>query len=100
MQTRLDEDMPLGYSAAGVVISAGDAVPGSLVPGCRVATASAGHAEIQLVPGLLAVSVPDGVSDQAAAFGAVAAIALQGLRQADVAPGGTLSSSGWAWSAS
>lgn len=90
VRARLDEDMPLGYSATGVVVSVGDAVPGALVPGRRVATASAGHAEIQLVPGLLAVPVPDGVTDQAAAFGAVAAIALQGLRQADVAPGGTV----------
>ncbi|MCO1653876.1 bi-domain-containing oxidoreductase [Pseudonocardia humida] len=90
VRTRLDDDMPLGYSAAGVVVIAGGAVPGTLVPGSRVATASAGHAEIQLVPGLLAVPIPDGVSDQAAAFGAVAAVALQGLRQADVAPGGTI----------
>lgn len=90
VRTRLDEDMPLGYSAAGVVMATGDAVPGGLVPGRRVATASAGHGEVQLVPGLLAVPVPDGVTDQAAAFGAVAAIALQGLRQADVAPGGTV----------
>lgn len=90
VRTRLDEDMPLGYSAAGIVMATGDAVPGGLVPGRRVATASAGHGEVQLVPGLLAVPVPDGVTDQAAAFGAVAAIALQGLRQADVAPGGTV----------
>lgn len=90
VRTRLDDEMPLGYSAAGVVVTAGDVVPGWLVPGCRVATASVGHAEVQLVPGLLAVPVPDGVSDQAAAFGAVAAVALQGLRQADVAPGGTI----------
>ena len=89
VRTRLDEDMPLGYSAAGVVISAGEAAP-ALAPGTRVATASAGHAEIQVVPGLLAVPIPDNVTDEAAAFGAVAAIALQGLRQADVAPGGTI----------
>lgn len=89
VRARLDEDMPLGYSAAGVVISAGEAAPG-LAPGTRVATASAGHAEIQVVPGLLALPIPDNVTDEAAAFGAVAAIALQGLRQADVAPGGTI----------
>ncbi|MEV6692354.1 Gfo/Idh/MocA family oxidoreductase [Micromonospora sp. NPDC051196] len=86
---RLDEDMPLGYSAAGVVVTAGAATDG-IRPGTRVATASAGHAEYQAVPGLLAVPVPDAVSDQAAAFGAVAAIALQGLRQAEVGVGGTV----------
>ena len=62
----------------------------NLRPGMRVATASAGHAEMQQVPGLLAVPIPDGVSDAAAAFGAVAAIAMQGLRQADVAAGGSV----------
>nr|WP_230416675.1 bi-domain-containing oxidoreductase [Micromonospora tarapacensis] len=56
----------------------------------RVATASVGHAEYQAVPGLLAVPVPEPVSDQAAAFGAVAAIALQGLRQAEVGLGGSV----------
>lgn len=89
VRTRLDEDMPLGYSAAGVVVSAGEAAP-ALAPGTRVATASAGHAEFQAVPGLLAIPIPDNVSDAAAAFGAVAAIALQGLRQADVSPGGVI----------
>ena len=89
VRTRLDEDMPLGYSAAGVVISAGEAAP-ALAPGTRVATASAGHAEIQVVPGLLAIPIPDDVTDEAAAFGAVAAIAMQGLRQADVSMGGTI----------
>ncbi|MEV7330456.1 Gfo/Idh/MocA family oxidoreductase [Micromonospora sp. NPDC093244] len=89
VRSRLDEDMPLGYSAAGVVVTAGAATDG-IRPGMRVATASAGHAEYQAVPGLLAVPVPDAVSDQAAAFGAVAAIALQGLRQAEVGLGGSV----------
>lgn len=89
VRTRLDEEMPLGYSAAGLVLEVGDAAAG-ISPGMRVATASAGHAEMQAVPGLLAVPIPDGVTDEAAAFGAVAAIALQGLRQADVDPGGSV----------
>ncbi|MFC0003691.1 Gfo/Idh/MocA family oxidoreductase [Micromonospora siamensis] len=89
VRSRLDEDMPLGYSATGVVVAAGAATEG-LRPGMRVATASVGHAEYQAVPGLLAVPVPEPVSDQAAAFGAVAAIALQGLRQAEVGVGGSV----------
>lgn len=89
VRTRLDEDMPLGYSATGTVLEVGTLVPG-LAVGTRVATASAGHAEAQVVPALLAIPVPDGVSDEAAAFGAVAAIAMQGLRQADVQVGGTV----------
>lgn len=89
VRTRLDEDMPLGYSAAGVVLEVGESVEG-LSTGMRVATASAGHAEMQVVPGLLAIPIPDNVSDESAAFGAVAAIALQGLRQANVEPGGSV----------
>lgn len=89
VRSRLDEDMPLGYSAAGIVVQSGEAAP-ALAPGTRVATASAGHAEVQSVPGLLAVPIPDDVSDEAAAFGAVASIALQGLRQANVAAGGSV----------
>jgi predicted dehydrogenase/threonine dehydrogenase-like Zn-dependent dehydrogenase len=89
VRTRLDEDMPLGYSAAGIVLEVGESVAG-VATGMRVATASAGHAEIQVVPGLLAVPIPDGVTDEAAAFSAVAAIAMQGLRQAAVEPGGCI----------
>lgn len=87
VQQRLDEDMPLGYSAVGTVEEVGEAVAG-LVPGQRVATAGAPHAGFQAVDGLLAVAVPDAVGDADAACTTVAAIALQGLRLADVAVGG------------
>jgi predicted dehydrogenase/threonine dehydrogenase-like Zn-dependent dehydrogenase len=86
MRSRLDEEMPLGYSGVGVAVTVGSAVPG-VRPGMRVATASAGHGDYQIVPGLLAVPVPDDVDDVAAAFGAVAGVALQGIRQADVGVG-------------
>lgn len=89
VRSRLEEDMPLGYSAAGVVVESGEHAP-YLPPGTRVATASAGHAEMQLVPGLLAVPVPEEVTDEEAAFGAVAAIALQGIRQAGLTTGETV----------
>lgn len=89
VQTRLLDEMPLGYSAAGRVLAVGEAVSG-IAPGDRVATASAGHGDYQLVPGLLAVKIPDQVDDESAAFAAVAAIAIQGLRQADVAVGGSV----------
>lgn len=89
VKSRLQDEMPLGYSAAGRVLAVGEAVSG-LTPGMRVATASAGHGDHQIVPGLLAVPIPDGVTDSQAAFGAVAAIALQGIRQADTQVGGTV----------
>ena len=83
VRTKLDDDMPLGYSAMGLAVAVGEAVDG-IHPGDRVATASAGHGDYQLVPGLLCAKVPDGVDDESAAFATVGAIALHGLRQADV----------------
>jgi predicted dehydrogenase/threonine dehydrogenase-like Zn-dependent dehydrogenase len=86
---RLAEDLPLGYSAAGEVVEVGSAVSGPRV-GQLVATGGAGkanHAEFQAVPGLLCVSVPNGVPAKDAAFTTVASIALHGLRLAEVGPG-------------
>ena len=78
--------MPLGYSAAGTVVEIGDAVTG-LVPGQRVATGGAGHAELQVVAAPLAVPLPDHVPFADAAFATIASIAINGLRLAEVGPG-------------
>ncbi|MEP7022789.1 MAG: bi-domain-containing oxidoreductase [Actinomycetota bacterium] len=89
VRSRLAEDLPLGYSAAGEVLAVGSAVTG-IRPGQLVATGGAGranHAEVQAVPGLLCSVVPDGVTAQDAAFTTVASIALHGLRIAAVQPG-------------
>ena len=86
---RLAQDVPLGYSGAGIAIEVGDAVSG-IRPGQLVATGGAGkanHAEFQAVPGLLCAAAPEKVSAQDAAFTTIAAIALHGLRIADVGPG-------------
>ena len=86
---RLAQDVPLGYSAAGVVLEVGCAVTG-IRPGQLVVTGGAGkasHAEFQVVPGLLCAPVPAGVTAQDAAFTTIAAIALHGLRLAEVGPG-------------
>lgn len=86
---RLDEDLPLGYSAAGIALEVGEAVAG-IAPGQLVATAGAGkanHAEFQAVPGLLCSAVPEGVDPADAAFATIAAIALHGLRLSEVGPG-------------
>ena len=82
-------DVPLGYSAAGLVIEVGAAVNG-LATGQLVATGGAGqanHAEFQAVPGLLCAVVPDGVPPEDAAFTTLASIALHGLRLSEVGPG-------------
>ena len=83
--TRLDSRSPMGYSASGVVLSVGTGVD-DIQPGDKVACggASAAHAEIMTIPHNLCVRVPDGVDLDAAAFTTVGAIALQGIRQADL----------------
>ncbi len=80
---RLDEPLPLGYSAAGVVTEVGAGLEGRYRVGQRVAVAGAGtanHAELNSVPAPLVAPVPDDVADEEAAFGTVAAIALHGVR--------------------
>ena len=89
VRSRLDDDMTLGYSAAGVVLEVGEGVA-DVRPGMRVATGGAGHGDLQVVAGLLTVPVPDEVSNEHAAFSTVASIALHGLRLADVGPGGSV----------
>ena len=82
VQTRLDNVKELGYSSSGIVLESD--VQG-IAPGDRVACAgTAYHAEIVSVSRHLVAPLPDVVDhDQAAAI-AVCAIALQGVRQADV----------------
>ena len=80
---RLDEPMPLGYSAAGDVVAVGAGLEGAFRVGERVAVAGAGlanHAELNVVPQALAAAVPEGVSDEEACFATLAAIALHGVR--------------------
>jgi threonine dehydrogenase-like Zn-dependent dehydrogenase len=87
--SRLAGDLPLGYSAAGLVLEVGSAVTG-IRPGQLVATGGAGkanHAEFQAVPALLCAPVPDPVGPGDAAFTTIASIALHGLRIAEVGPG-------------
>ena len=79
---KLNEPMPLGYCCAGVVIDqGGEELRRRFPTGTRVAT-NAPHAEFAAVGPMLAARIPDGVSDDAAAFTPLAAIALQGIRLA------------------
>ena len=89
VRNRLASDVPLGYSAAGLVLAVGAAVDG-IGTGQLVATGGAGmanHAEFQAVPGLLCAVVPEGVSAEDAAFATIASIPLHALRLAGVGPG-------------
>src|SRR5438045_3225166 len=86
VRNRLEQPMPLGYSAAGEVVEIGDGVTDFRV-GDRVACAGAGiavHAQLIGVPRNLAVVIPDGVTFEQAAFTTLGAIAMHGIRLANV----------------
>jgi predicted dehydrogenase len=82
---KLDEPMPLGYSSAGIVLECGRGVQ-EFKPGDRVATAGP-HASVAAVGRNLCAKIPDGVSFEQAAYTAVAAIGLEGVRLARVTLG-------------
>jgi predicted dehydrogenase/threonine dehydrogenase-like Zn-dependent dehydrogenase len=84
--------LPLGYSCAGIVTQAGGRVA-DISPGSRVACAGLGyanHAETVYIPRNLLVPIPDNVSFEEAAFVTVGAIALHGVRQAELTLGETV----------
>ena len=85
VRAKLDEPMPLGYSAAGVVLACGSGVQ-EFKPGDRVA-AVAPHAEVVAVGRNLCAPVPDDVGLDRAAYASVGAIALEGVRLARVTLG-------------
>ncbi len=88
---RLDSYTPLGYSLCGVVVEVGAGAEQFSV-GQVVAAAGnefALHAEVNWIPINLCVPVPDGVAAEHAAFATVGAIAMQGVRRAEVALGET-----------
>ena len=86
VQGRLAEIAPTGYSCAGIVEQVGSGVR-DLQIGDQVACAGAGkanHAEWVVVPRNLVVPVPAGVCLRDAASTTLGAIALQGVRRADL----------------
>lgn len=85
VSAKLDEPMPLGYSAAGVVLDAGAAYR-RFKPGDRVAVAGP-HASVVAAGENLCARIPDSVSFEQAAYTGIATIALQGVRLAKVTLG-------------
>jgi polar amino acid transport system substrate-binding protein len=86
VKARLETPLALGYSCAGIVKEVGRGAEEFQV-GDRVACAGmnyASHAETVFVPTNLAVKIPDGVSFDEAAFVTLGAIAMQGVRIAEV----------------
>lgn len=81
VRSKLGQPLPLGYCNVGEVIEVGDGVT-EFQPGDRVVS-NGPHADIVRVPANLCARIPDGVSDEAAAFTVVASIGLQGIRLAE-----------------
>jgi predicted dehydrogenase len=91
VMNKLDSYTPLGYSLCGVVTEVGKGAEEFKV-GQLVACAGneqALHAEYNWVPVNLCAAVPAGVLPEHAAFATVAAIAMQGVRRAEVQLGET-----------
>jgi len=91
VMNRLDSYTPLGYSLCGVVVEVGRGADEFTV-GQVVAAAGnehALHAEYNWIPVNLCVPVPKGVSPEHAAFSTVGAIAMHGVRRAEVQLGDT-----------
>jgi predicted dehydrogenase/threonine dehydrogenase-like Zn-dependent dehydrogenase len=87
VRNRLDQPSALGYSSAGTVMAVGEGIT-DISPGDRVACAGAGHAvhaEFACIPRLLLARIPsDDVGFDAAAFTTLGAVALHGVRNAEV----------------
>ena len=78
VRNKLGQPLPLGYCHVGRVLQVGGGVTGYEI-GDRVAS-NGKHAEVVAVPTNLCARIPDTVSDDAAAFTVIGAIALQGIR--------------------
>jgi polar amino acid transport system substrate-binding protein len=88
VMNKLESLQPLGYSISGVVQAVGPGVK-NFKKGDRVACggSSASHAELVTVPENLAVHVPDSAPLDQAAFTTIGAIAMQGVRRAELSLG-------------
>jgi predicted dehydrogenase/threonine dehydrogenase-like Zn-dependent dehydrogenase len=75
---KLDQPLPLGYSAVGTVTAVGEGVARFRV-GDRV-VCNGNHAEAVAVGENLAARIPEGVTDETAAFTVLGAIGMQGVR--------------------
>ena len=78
VKNKLDQPIPLGYCNVGTVIEVGRDVTEFKV-GDRVAS-NGPHAEYVSVPKNLVAKIPEGVSDEQAAFTVIGSIGLQGIR--------------------
>lgn len=85
---KLEQPLPLGYCNVGEIIEVGEGVTGFQI-GDHVASNGA-HAEFVCVPQNLVAKVPEGVSDEEAAFTVIGSIGLQGIRLCNPVLGETI----------
>jgi prepilin-type processing-associated H-X9-DG protein len=85
VMNKLESLQPLGYSLSGEVITVGEGVS-EFKPGDKVACGggAASHAELVAVPKNLCVKLHPKTELDQAAFTTIAAIAMQGIRRADL----------------
>ena len=85
VRNKLDTQKPMGYSCAGEVIAVSEDVD-DLRPGDRVACGGQGanHSEIVSVLRNLCVKIPENVTYEDACYTTLGAIAMQGVRQAEL----------------
>ena len=87
---QLEQPLPLGYSAAGKVLAVGSNLQNQYSVGDDVVMAGAGianHAEVNAVPKNLVAPMPKGVTYEEASFCTLGAIALHGVRNAELTLG-------------
>ncbi|MGP4074851.1 bi-domain-containing oxidoreductase [Halobacillus sp. K22] len=89
--TRLNEPMPMGYSAVGKVIACGRGVTEVEIGDIVAMAGQAYHSEINRVNKNLIAKIPQDYKDyRQGALCALGGIALQGIHQAKVLPGETV----------
>lgn len=84
VRSKLDQPLALGYCNVGAVFDTPESLPAgayTFEKGERVAS-NGSHAEYVCVPANLCARIPDGVTDEEAAFTVIGAIGLQGIRLA------------------
>ncbi len=90
--SRLDQPMVLGYSSAGVIVEIGEGLQGFKV-GDRIICAGgnhAVHAEYAVIPQNLMAKLPEEVPFESACFATLGAIAMNGIRLAQLQLGETV----------
>ncbi len=89
--TRLKEPMPMGYSGVGKVVQCGKGVTEVEVGDLVAMAGQSYHSEVNRVNKNLIVKIPNELKDyRQGALCALGGIALQGIHQAQVAPGETV----------